>query len=109
MKTLILLIAFMPMLAMAHDDQPIQSINNISNVTNIYNSGAALAISTAQLQFDSTTYQTQVGVGVGSFDGSSAVSLGVAKRLCERCPLLNGSVGLEDGKTGMGAGATWRF
>lgn len=107
---IVLIHAILPCLAQAHteNDQPTVQETVIRN--SYYQvSGVALAIANSQLQFDSTTYQTQLGVGAGNFDGSNALSVGVAKRFCEHCPLVNGSIGQEGDKTGVGVGFTLRF
>ena len=69
--------------------------------------GIALGIAASQHHFDFGTKVWQGSVGTGSFDGNTAFSFGIAKRL-DRV-LINGSVSTEHGKTGYGAGINWRF
>ena len=103
-------VAGLPQCVKAHDNDHAPTItNNYTTINNYDTKGTALAIATSQIQFDSTTYQTQVGIGAGSFDGDTALSIGAAKRLCEKCPLVNGTIGMDGNKTGGGVGATWRF
>ncbi len=91
----------------------IQSVSTESTITNYSStntySGVALGISASQLNFDHSTYSLQGAVGVGAYDGSEAVSIGLAKRVCKKCGLLSGSAGVERGKVGMGAGWSFRF
>ena len=79
--------------------------NNI--IINESSSGAALAISISQLNFDWSTKKSQAGIGVGTFDNQSAVSFGAAKRFGD--VLVNGSFGIEGSKVGYGAGINFRF
>ena len=76
-------------------------------IVNVDSQGAALAISTSQLNFDWSTKKMQAGIGVGNFDNQSAVSFGAAKRFGD--VLVNGSFGLEGSKVGYGAGINFRF
>lgn len=69
--------------------------------------GIALSLATAQQHFDFGTHSWQGSIGAGTFDSDAAISFGVAKRL-DRV-LVNGSVGFESGKTGVGIGVNWRF
>ncbi len=71
--------------------------------------GIASAIAASQHNFDMGTYSWQGSVGIGGINGNDAISFGMGKRPCEDCPLFNGSVGIEEGKTSFGAGITWRF
>ncbi len=89
---------------------PVSTESTITNysATNTY-LGVALGISASQLNFDHSTYSLQGAVGVGAYDGSEAVSIGLAKRVCKKCGLLSGSAGVERGKVGVGAGWSFRF
>lgn len=69
--------------------------------------GTALGIATAQHQFDFGTYSWQGSVGIGAYDDAEAVSFAMGKRIDRM--MFNGSVGIENGKTGVGAGLNWRF
>jgi len=84
-----------------------------SYVTNVDRTGdaegVALAIAAAQCQFDFGTYSTQGCVSAGSYDNKDAINFGVGKRFGKNRLLLNGSVGIENGKTGVGAAVNWRF
>ena len=102
-----------------HDHEPdvyateITEVTNVTELTNITNhtteqaDGVALAIANGQLNFDFATNDYQAGIGLGSFDGEDAVSVGIGKRL--NGVLLNGSIGREGNKYGYGIGANWRF
>ena len=79
---------------------------NGSSVTNTTN-GTALGIAISQLHFDWGTKSLQGGVGVGSYDGKDAVSIGIGKRV-DRL-LINGSVGREGNKYGYGLGLNFHF
>ena len=81
-------------------------------VTNVYNSsidsGIALGIANAQLDFDwSTLNQVQAGVGMGTYNGKSALAFGASKRVGSI--LLKASAGLEDNKQSLGFGIMVRF
>ena len=84
------------------------------NITNIYQSakkviqsGTALGLAASQHVCDSGTAKSQVSVGVGSYDGSQALSVGACKSINNTT--INGSVGQEDGKTGFGVGFSVKF
>jgi hypothetical protein len=69
--------------------------------------GAALAIAMSQLGFEWGTKSFQAGVGLGSFDGEDAISIGIGKRV-DRL-LINGSIGREGNKYGYGLGLRFHF
>lgn len=69
--------------------------------------GVALAIAMSQLSFDWSTKAYQAGVGLGSFNGDDAISLGIGKRV-DRL-LINGSIGREGNKYGYGLGISFHF
>ncbi len=69
--------------------------------------GVALSIAASQHHFDFGTHSWQGSIGAGSYDGDSAISFGVAKRL-DRV-LINGSLGMNGDKSGYGVGVNWRF
>lgn len=64
--------------------------------------GVALGIAASQHNFDMSTKKTQISVAVGQYDGDEAVSFAAGKRVGDL--LVNGSIGSEGGKQGMGAG-----
>lgn len=76
------------------------------NASNLYR-GVAIGIATAQHNFDFGTYELQGSVGVGSYDTAEAASFALGKRFNR--VMINGSVGAENGKLGLGAGFNWRF
>lgn len=69
--------------------------------------GVALGIAMSQLGFDWSTKAVQAGIGLGSFDGQDAISLGIGKRV-DRL-LINGSIGREGNKYGYGFGLRLHF
>lgn len=87
----------------AVQDAPIETtiINNESA------NGAALAIAMSQLSFDWSTKSYQAGIGLGSFNGNDAISLGIGKRVDRM--LINGSIGREGNKYGYGFGVSFHF
>ena len=91
----------------SHKQPPTEDPTDVITTNN--SSGAALGIATGQHQFDLGTYSWQGSVAVGNYDSESAISLGIGKRICKNCPLINGSIGIEDGKAGFGAAVNWRF
>ena len=78
-----------------------------STTTDGRSEGVALSIATSQHHFDFGTHSLQGSVGAGSFNGNSAISFGMAKRL-DRV-LINGSIGTEKGDSAIGVGVNWRF
>lgn len=75
--------------------------------------GVALGIAQAQHQFDFGTYSAQGSVAIGGYEDRRAVSIGFGKRMGgatgDNRMLLNGSIGIEEGKMGGGAALNWRF
>ena len=106
MKILYVLL-FIPCIAFAHQENVTTITNNITNITN--SDGTALGIASSRIQFDGSTYQTQIGIGAGNYNGNSAIAIGAGKRFKESGPLFNGSIGNDGTHTGVGIGATWRF
>lgn len=104
-KYVVLLMFSTTLFAGGSHHEPATNTTTTTNITNT--SGTALAIATAQHNFDFGTHSWQGSIGVGSFDSESAISFGVAKRL-DRV-LVNGSFAREDNKTGVGVGVNWRF
>jgi len=74
---------------------------NYSSVTDAR--GVAIAIASAQHNFDYGTYSWQGSVGAGYYNGEDAVSFGVAKRVGKI--LMNGSITPDS----IGVGVNWRF
>lgn len=104
MKYLIIALCFMSNLAFA-DSERNTYINNEQTI-NVYK-GAALAIAMSNHHFSHGTYELQGSIATGSFNGSEAISFGIAKRVKDL--LISGSIGREGGKTGFGVGITFRF
>lgn len=69
--------------------------------------GVALGIAMSQLGFEWGTKSFQAGIGLGSFDGQDAISIGIGKRV-DRL-LINGSIGREGSKYGYGLGLRFHF
>jgi len=65
--------------------------------------GVAIAIASAQHNFDYGTYSWQGSVGVGMYKEEEAVSFGVAKRVGK--VLMNGSATPDS----VGVGVNWRW
>ena len=78
-----------------------------SAITVIEQSGVALGLAASQHVCDSGTKKSQVSIGVGSYDGANALSLGACKSINNTT--INGSIGQEDGKTGYGLGFSVKF
>lgn len=99
---LILIISVFANIAYSHDN------HQSSSVTNVYNSqGVALAIATAQIHPEVGTSKWQFGAGLGSYGNTSAITVGIGKRVGK--VLINGTLGTENGKTGLGVGVNFRF
>lgn len=107
MKVLILFLALTGT-AFAGGDRE-YTYNNTTIVT--HNStgihGVALAIASAQHNFDFGTHSWQGSVGTGFYNGNSAVSFALGKRFNK--VIISGSLGIEEGNLGGGIGVTWRF
>ena len=99
MRLLILLLLSMPVFAGSYE----------KTITTIETRGTALGIAAAQHQFDMGTYSWQGSVAVGGYDSEHAISLGLGKRKCRKCPMVNGSIGIENGEIGYGAAVNFRF
>lgn len=69
--------------------------------------GTALGIAMGQGQCDLSSDKWQASVGAGYYDGAEAVAAGLCKGYGGAT--LNGKVGRENGKTGYGIGASWKF
>ena len=116
MKRLFLILCLAPSLAYADDPhhEDTGGMTTIENTTIVHKSssnteGVALAIAAAQHQFDFGTYSSQASIAAGSYDGNDALSIGAGKRLKDSRALVNGSIGIENGKVGIGAAINWRF
>jgi len=69
--------------------------------------GVSSAIAASQHQFYYGTKAWQGSFAAGAFDNNTAFSFGLAKRFQKT--LINGSVSVENGKTGYGAALNWQF
>lgn len=69
--------------------------------------GVALGIASSGASCDSATRKNQVAVGVGSYDGSEAIFFRGCKSIGSFT--INGGAGSEDGSTGYGMGASFKF
>jgi len=104
MKYLLLII---PIIAFAGERHHEHDVTNITNVSQYSVSGISLGIAASQHHFDASTYHLQGSVGIGAYNGSNALSIGLGKRFCKGCGLVNGTFGIEGDKTAIGAG--WSF
>jgi len=118
LNTIMIIFAMMLAIIVSRDSEgsdPHHDHESSTNTTTILNSrientdGIALAIAAAQHQFDWGTYSLQGSIGVGEYDGNNAISFGIGGRIGKDRMLVNGSIGVEEGKTGIGAGLNWRF
>ena len=98
-------------------DTTTETVNNTDNSTynssinnhyTVNTSGMALGIAASQHNFTASTYSWQASVGIGSYNGSHAASIGIGKRACKKCGLFNGSIGIEKDKVGFGFGYSWK-
>lgn len=69
--------------------------------------GAASAIAASQHNYYWGKSELQGSAAIGSFDGNTAFSFGLAKKY--KKTLINGSISNEGGKIGAGAGINWIF
>jgi len=68
-----------------------QVINNYTGCDPVANAGN-------EIHFDSSTYALQLGAGFATCENREGGKISFGQRLCENCPLINGSIGKEDGK-----------
>lgn len=107
-KALLTILLLLPISAYAHKPYQAPVTNVYNSTSNIYNQeGVALAIAMAQHQFDWGTHSWQGSVGLGSYAGNDAISLGVAKRFDRT--LITGSLGRTGADYGFGISINWRF
>lgn len=96
-----------------HDYEHNHEINNTVLVSQptlkVSSEGIAMGVAAAQAHLDAGTLRTQVAVGIGNYDGNNAAVVSIGKRKCSDCALLNGTIGLEKDKIGLGFGASWRI
>ena len=103
---LIILGLFLSSQVFAHDYEQPHAPSSISiqgNPTSLN-----IAISQASLG-DWSTQKWQASVGLGSYDGSNSLAVGIAKKSCQDCLLFHGVVGTSENKTAMGVGMSFRF
>jgi len=105
MKYLIIFFLCLPGVLFAHDDH----YTTINQTTIHQSGGAASAIATSQIAKDWNTTVLQMGVGFGTYNGSTAIAVGGAYKLCKDCLLFTGSIAREDNKTSAGFGINMRF
>jgi len=109
----LLLLALFPVFAYAggshHTVEQTIIIQNTTErvIEKVSQKGVALGIATSQLIFDASTSKTQIAAGVGVFDESDAIAVGLAKKVDNL--MLIGSIGWEDGRKGYGAGVSFKF
>jgi len=101
------ILALMPVLAFAHGSTTIVHEHNYTTVQEEC-TGSALAIAKAQHQMDLSTRSLQGSLAIGSFKDCTGFSFMGGQRLSNGL-LLNGSIGIEDGEPGYGAGVRWNF
>lgn len=89
--------------SIVYETAPVESTTINTETAN----GVALGIAMSQLGFEWGTKSFQAGIGLGSFDGEDAISIGVGKRV-DRL-LINGSIGREGDKYGYGLGLRFHF
>lgn len=96
-----------------HNYYPAESTVNTTTIVNandaVMNQQAAMGIAFAQHHPSSLTMDWQGSVGWGYFEGEQAISAGIAKKWCDDCPLINGTIGATDDYIGVGAGVNFRF
>ena len=108
---LVLLIAFN-----AYADNPHRTTSNITNTTEVINKftndecqGVAIGAAGANNQMYLGTHKPQLSLGVGECNGEVAGSLMFGMKPCKGCPLINGSIAVDDDVDAYGAGMTWIF
>ena len=81
--------------------------NTATQVIEKSSSGAASAIAASQHSYYWGKSDLQGSASIGSFDGNTAFSFGLAKKYKQT--LINGSISNEEGKIGAGMGINWIF
>lgn len=105
MKYLIFLLSFSAFAGGSHHNINETIINE--SIVNEVNRGVALGLASSALQFDLNTNGLQWSAGAGFYDGSEAATFGLGKRFGKT--LINGSVGIENGQTGLSLGISGKF
>lgn len=84
-------------------------IDTYNNYVNDQCQGVAIAQAGANNQMYLGTHKPQLSLGIGECDGEVAGSLMFGVKPCKNCPLVNGSIAIDDDVDAYGLGATWIF
>jgi autotransporter adhesin len=83
--------------------------SEVQDMRKTSSTGAAIALAAASVPALEAGKQFGVGVGVGSYDGRSAIAAAVSFRINESAQIkLNVGTG-QSGKVGGGIGASWSW
>lgn len=93
---------------------PVYNTTNITNTTNIQTNycapGVASAMAMSQVHPTWNTSRLQGGFGYGDCGGQTALSFGIAKKICDKdCPLLSVSASRENDFSAISGGINWRW
>lgn len=95
----------------------VTNITELTNTTDIINEfnnynrcqGVAIAQAGANNQMYLGTHKPQLSLGIGECGGEVAGSLMFGMKPCKNCPLINGSIAVDDDVDAYGIGATFIF
>jgi len=90
--------------SIVYEQQPITTSTQIIEKSS---TGTASAIAASQHNYYWGKSDLQGSAAIGSFNGNTAFSFGLAKKY--KKTLINGSISNEEGKIGAGMGINWIF
>ena len=103
------ILAILPSCPTRADDRGSQTtINNYSTYEQYYSKGAlAMAMAASGAKAYGGTLNYQLVASGGWMDGEGAAIVGVAKKFCADCPLLQLNAGMTDNKVGYSFSGYW--
>ena len=84
-------------------------VNEYNNYVNDRGQGVAIAMAGANNQMYLGTHKPQLSLGIGECGGEVAGSIMFGMKPCKNCPLINGSIAIDNDVDAYGIGGTWLF
>ena len=104
----LLIIMFIAILSDANADDPHGAVIQEGSVTNVYSNSQAMALAVSEINPTLLSSKYQVGVGFGSHNDSTAIAIGLAKRV-NKSLLFSGKIANQDGDIGTSMGLNFKF
>jgi hypothetical protein len=103
------LMAILPSCPTRADDRGSQTtINNYTTYQQYYDKGSlALAMAASGAKAYGGTLNYQLVASGGYMDGEGAAIVGVAKKFCADCPILQANIGMVNEQTGYSISGYW--